>query len=93
MRLIDCSKKYIRSLSSIMYRPALYGTAQFKLEAWVRVTRVYFVASLRVFFKIVCVYRQLHENFTCDTHTCDVIKHAHVRTCMHVHVRNFDRHE
>ena len=61
-----------------------YGTAQFKLKARVRVTRVYFVrSSSRVFFKIVHVCRQLHENLACHTHTCDVAKHARVRMCMH----------
>ena len=61
----------------------LYGTAQFKFEACVRVTRVYFVAPLRVFFKIVCVCRQLHKNLACHTRMCDVTKHVRVRTCMH----------
>ena len=41
-------------------------------------TRV-FRSSSRVFFKVVRVSRQLHGNFACHTHTCDVALHARVR--------------
>ena len=42
-----------------------------------------FHSSSQVFFKIARVCRQLHENFTCHTRTCDVALHARVHTCMH----------
>ena len=42
-----------------------------------------FRSSSQVFFKIVRVCRQLHENFVCHICTCDVALHACVCTCMH----------
>ena len=38
-----------------------------------------FRSSSRVFFTIVRVCRQLHENFACHTRTCDIALHARVR--------------
>ena len=71
---ISCHEVWMPSIPILV----IYGTAQFKLEARVRVTCVCFVAP-RVFFKIVRVCRQLHGNFACHTHTCDVALHARVR--------------
>ena len=46
-----------------------------------------FRSSSRVFFKIVRVCRQLHENFVSHTRTCDIAKHACIRMCMHARSR------
>ena len=76
-----------------------YGTARFKLEARVRVTRVYFVAPLEYFSKSCVsvenctrILRAIHARMTSPNMLAYVRSWTHVT--IHTHsLRNFDRHQ
>ena len=76
-----------------------YGTARFKLEARVRVTRMYFVAPLEYFSKSCVsvdnctrISQAIHARMTSPNMLAYV--HAWTHVTMHAHsLRNFDHHQ
>ena len=64
---------------------AMYGTAQFKLEARVRVTRIYFVAPLKYFSKsCVSVDNCMRISHAIHAHVTLPNMLTYVRACTHV---------